>query len=125
MNDREVPSSQTAQRQTVRETTDDVETTRATEMRETEEAGFLPDDRMDGLRRQWNDVQAAFVDDPRSAVQRAHQLVTDLVKELTDTFTRERSTLEDQWSRGGEADTEALRVALQRYRTFFNRLLEA
>lgn len=83
---------------------------------------FLPQDRMDDLRSRWNDVQAQFVDDPRNAVQHAHELVANLVDELTQTFTRERSTLEGQWQ-GGNVDTEALRVALQRYRAFFNRLL--
>ncbi len=87
------------------------------------EAGFLPDDRMDSLRERWSEVQAGFVDDPQTAVQQAHQLVADLVNELTQTFTRERTDLENQWKSGGTADTEALRVALQRYRSFFNRLL--
>ena len=85
--------------------------------------GFLPADRMNDLRGKWSDVQASFVDDPRSAVQQAHQLVSQVTTELTETFTRERSALESQWSGGGQADTEALRVALQRYRSFFNRLL--
>ena len=88
-----------------------------------EQAGFLPDDRMSALRERWTDVQAGFVDNPQSAVQQAHQLVADLVNELTETFTRERTSLEGQWKSGGTADTEALRVALQRYRSFFNRLL--
>lgn len=83
---------------------------------------FLPDDRMDGLRSQWDDVQAGFVDDPRAAVQKAHGLVQDVVDELTQTFSRERDNLEGQWN-SGNVDTEALRVALQRYRAFFNRLL--
>lgn len=87
------------------------------------DAGFLPDDRMTSLRNQWSDVQAAFVDDPQNAVQRAHGLVTALMDELVQTFTQERSSLEGQWKGGGTADTEALRVALQRYRSFFNRLL--
>lgn len=87
------------------------------------EPGFLPDDRMNSLREQWNDVQAAFVDDPQNAVQRAHALVTELVDDLVRTFSEERTTLEGQWKGGGTADTEALRVALQRYRAFFNRLL--
>lgn len=87
------------------------------------EPGFLPDDRMNSLREQWNDVQAAFVDDPQNAVQRAHALVTELVDDLVRTFSQERTTLEEQWKGGGIADTEALRVALQRYRAFFNRLL--
>lgn len=87
------------------------------------EEGFLPEDRMNSLRAQWNDVQAAFVDDPQNAVQRAHALVTQLVDDLVQTFSQERTTLEGQWKGGGDADTEALRVALQRYRSFFNRLL--
>jgi hypothetical protein len=87
------------------------------------ESGFLPDDRMGSLRERWSDVQAGFVDDPRNAVQQAHGLVTELVDDLVQTFTRERTTLEQQWSAGGDADTEQLRIALQRYRSFFNRLL--
>ncbi|MFN2450409.1 MAG: hypothetical protein ABR508_11590 [Candidatus Baltobacteraceae bacterium] len=89
----------------------------------TDDSGFMPSGRMDTLRSQWSDVQASFVDDPQRAVQQAHGLVTQIVDELTQTFSRERSTLEGQWSGGGQADTEALRVALQRYRSFFNRLL--
>ncbi|HET7813679.1 MAG TPA: hypothetical protein VFL13_04845 [Candidatus Baltobacteraceae bacterium] len=90
---------------------------------DTTEGGFLPPEQMDDLRSRWSDVQASFVDDPQSAVQQAHDLVTRIVNDLTNTFTRERSSLESQWSGGGEADTEDLRVALQRYRSFFNRLL--
>lgn len=90
---------------------------------DTGDTGFLPEDRMTDLRARWDDIQAGFVDDPRTAVQNAQQLVGDLVTELTETFSRERGTLEGQWNSGGNADTEALRVALQRYRSFFNRLL--
>lgn len=84
---------------------------------------FLPSDRMEELRERWDDIQAGFVDDPRNSVQKAHGLVTTLVNELNEVFTRERSGLESRWNRGEEADTENLRVALQRYRAFFNRLL--
>jgi hypothetical protein len=122
MNERQTAEQQTPERQSVREIAD-MDRTRAMDVRE--ETGFLPDDRMNALRSRWDDVQAGFVDDPRTAVQQAHQLVTELVNELTDTFTRERSGLESQWSGGGQPDTEALRVALQRYRAFFNRLLSA
>jgi len=90
---------------------------------EQSDTGFLPDDRMTSLRERWNDVQAGFVDDPQNAVQQAHGLVTGLVDELVRTFSQERTTLEGQWKGGGNADTETLRVALQRYRSFFNRLL--
>lgn len=90
-----------------------------------EDTAFLPDDRMSSLRERWNDVQAGFVDDPQNAVQQAHGLVTQLVDELVQTFSQERSSLESQWKGGGSADTEQLRVALQRYRSFFNRLLQS
>lgn len=90
-----------------------------------EETAFLPDDRMSSLRERWNDVQAGFVDDPQNAVQQAHGLVTQLVDELVQTFSQERTALESQWKGGGSADTEQLRVALQRYRAFFNRLLQS
>lgn len=87
------------------------------------DTGFLPEDRMASLRERWDDVQTGFVDDPQNAVHQAHSLVTELVDDLVNTFTQERSTLESQWKSGGQADTETLRVALQRYRSFFNRLL--
>jgi len=87
------------------------------------DTGFLPEQRMSSLRERWDDVQAGFIDDPQNAVQQAHALVTELVDDLVRTFTQERTTLENQWKGGGEADTETLRVALQRYRSFFNRLL--
>ena len=90
---------------------------------EQSDTGFLPDDRMTSLRERWDDVQAGFVDDPQNAVQQAHGLVTELMDELVRTFSQERTTLEGQWKGGGSADTETLRVALQRYRSFFNRLL--
>lgn len=90
---------------------------------QTDDTGFLPDDRMASLRERWDTVQAGFVDDPQNAVQQAHGLVTELVDNLVQTFTQERTTLENQWKGGGSADTETLRVALQRYRSFFNRLL--
>jgi len=106
-------------RETIRETTDDSSTPRTTDA----DGTFLPSDRMDWMRERWTDIQAGFVDDPRSSVTDAQQLVANLVDELTRTFARERTNLENQWSGEGTANTEDLRVALQRYRAFFNRLL--
>lgn len=71
----------------------------------------------------WQHIQAEFVDDPRKAVGDAHQLVGDLVQRIVDGFTRERSALEAQWSKGDSVSTEDLRVCLQHYREFFSRLL--
>jgi len=75
------------------------------------------------LRSRWNEVQATFVDDPRDCVQKADGLVSDTVEQLTSSFSHARSRLEEQWSRGEEASTEDLRLALKRYRDFFDRLL--
>ena len=69
-------------------------------------------------------MQAGFVDEPREAVQRADELVSDLMTKLTSGFDQTRSGLEEQWNKGEEASTEDLRVALTRYRAFFNRLLK-
>jgi hypothetical protein len=45
------------------------------------------------------------------------------MKRLAEVFAEERSKLEKQWDRGDEVSIEDLRVALQRYRAFFHRLL--
>jgi len=71
----------------------------------------------------WSEIQTGFVDEPRSAVQRADALVSDVINRIADSFGRERAQLEQQWDRGDNVSTEDLRVALQRYRSFFSRLL--
>jgi hypothetical protein len=81
-----------------------------------------PTDR-DDMTRRWRDIQADFVDHPRQAMKDADTLVAGLMQQLAQTFARERSQLEAQWSRGDEVSTEDLRVSLQRYRAFFERLL--
>jgi hypothetical protein len=78
---------------------------------------------LSGLRSRWDDVQAAFVDDPKECVQKADALVAEVVEQLTTGFSEVRSRLEAQWARGEEASTEDLRIALKRYREFFQRLL--
>ncbi len=77
------------------------------------------------LRGRWSNVQAGFVDEPRRAVQDADNLVASVMKRLAEGFANERSSLERQWDRGDNVSTEDLRVALQRYRSFFDRLLNA
>ena len=73
----------------------------------------------------WTTIQAAFVDDPRDAVKEADALVAELMQRLAETFADERSRLESQWDRDEDVSTEDLRIALQRYRSFFDRLLSA
>lgn len=75
------------------------------------------------LRNRWSDVQAGFVDEPRRAVEHADSLVADVMKRLAESFAAERASLEKQWDRGDNVTTEDLRLALQRYRSFFDRLL--
>lgn len=77
------------------------------------------------LRGQWTDVQAGFVDDPKQCVHQADALVSEVVERLTANLAQARSRLEEQWASGAEASTEDLRVALKRYREFFDRLLAA
>jgi hypothetical protein len=71
----------------------------------------------------WQAIQAGFVDEPRRAVEEADSLVAEVIQRLASSFSDERSRLEQQWSRGDQVGTEDLRVALQRYRAFFDELL--
>jgi hypothetical protein len=75
------------------------------------------------FRGRWSDIQAGFVDEPRRAVEQADGLVAEVMQRLATVFADERRTLEQQWDRGTDTDTEELRQALQRYRSFFDRLL--
>ncbi len=75
------------------------------------------------FRERWADVQAGFVDAPRSAVEHADALVAETMKRMAEMFSAERANLEAQWDRGNDVTTEDLRIALQRYRAFFDRLL--
>jgi hypothetical protein len=75
------------------------------------------------FRDRWNEVQAKFVDEPRSSVQEADALVTELMTQFSFMLATERRTLEGQWN-AGDVSTENLRQILKRYRGFFNRLLK-
>jgi len=75
------------------------------------------------FRSKWERIQTGFVDEPRKTVQDADSLVANAIKRLAEVFAEERSKLERDWDRGDNVSTEDLRVALQRYRSFFGRLL--
>ena len=74
-------------------------------------------------RARWSSIQAAFVDEPRKAVQDADNLVKSVLNELSESFTQERQTLANQWGHGDNVSTEDLRITFRRYRSFFDRLL--
>ncbi len=86
---------------------------------------LFADEDLSGLRSRWDDVQAAFVDSPKDCVQKADTLVAEVVEQLTTGFSEARARLEAQWARGEKVSTEDLRLALKRYRDFFQRLLSA
>jgi hypothetical protein len=89
----------------------------------TENASLFSAHELDDLRNRWNTVQTGFVDQPRRAVEQADELVASAMQRLAEVFAEERSKLEKQWDRGDNVSTEDLRVALQHYRSFFQRLL--
>jgi len=86
---------------------------------------LLPSDQADRFTERWQEIQTDFVDRPRESVERADALVADLMQRLAAGFSNERERLETQWDRGDDVSTEDLRVALTRYRSFFDRLLSA
>jgi hypothetical protein len=79
------------------------------------------------FRTRWRDIQSGFVDEPRPAVEKADQLVAELMQRLAQSFSEQRKNLEQQWEASEKTSdkisTEDLRVALTRYRSFFERLL--
>jgi hypothetical protein len=86
---------------------------------------LLPTDQAGQYTARWEKIQSDFVDEPRESVEEADALVADLMQRLASSFAEERKHLEGQWDRGDEVSTEDLRVALTRYRSFFERLLSA
>jgi hypothetical protein len=84
---------------------------------------LFPESEGKEFRTRWTDIQTGFVDEPRRSVEQADALVAEVIKRLAETFAEERSKLEGQWGRGDDVSTEDLRVALRRYRSFFDRLL--
>jgi hypothetical protein len=84
---------------------------------------LLAEEQTEELTERWEEIQASFVDRPEEAVKEADALVADLTERVTGTLAKERQRLEQQWSRGDDVSTEDLRVALTKYRSFFDRLL--
>lgn len=89
------------------------------------QAQLLEGDELQDVILRWKEIQAQFVDEPRTAVQDADALVADLMQRLARTFAAERAQLESRWASGEDVSTEDLRQGLRRYRSFFERLLAA
>jgi hypothetical protein len=75
------------------------------------------------FRSRWLVIQSKFVDDPSAAVKEADDLVSDVIKSVTMNFSNKRIALEKQWNAEENVSTEDLRMAIKRYRSFFDRLL--
>jgi hypothetical protein len=89
----------------------------------TEAHAIFPGEEAGGFRSRWEAIQTGFVDEPRAAVEQADALVAQVVTRLAEVFSEERAQLEQHWDRGDNISTEDLRIALKRYRAFFDRLL--
>ncbi|MEA5363579.1 hypothetical protein VA596_28885 [Amycolatopsis sp., V23-08] len=87
-----------------------------------DEQPLIDEEKITGFRDRWQNVQVGFVDDPQKAVREADELVAGVISALATTFAEHKSELEGQW-RHGEPATEDLRLALRRYRSFFDQLL--
>ena len=86
-------------------------------------AALFPTNVGDEFRARWDQVQFSFVDDPKRAVREGDELVAQVMKCLAQSFSQERARLEQELNQNDAGSTENLRVALQRYRSFFHRLL--
>jgi hypothetical protein len=84
---------------------------------------LFEDDAARKFRSRWQVIQGKFVDDPRDSVKQADDLVADIIKNVTMSFSDRRMSLEKQWNSGQNVSTEDMRQALKRYRSFFERLL--
>jgi hypothetical protein len=75
----------------------------------------------DSMSARWREIQAMFVDDPRSSAERAASLVDDSVQELVGFVKEQQDSLLAGWH-GQDTGTEELRTAVQHYRAFGSRL---
>jgi hypothetical protein len=86
-----------------------------------EQPGVLPRQDAQGFQTRWEAVQAVFVDDPQAATEQADALVGEVMDQLLR--LRQEYLTQLRGAVGDGADTEAMRIALRRYRAFFNVLL--
>jgi hypothetical protein len=119
-------SASSSDRPAMKENTDGVQTRTEETKPRTEETKLAPlftDDAARAFRSQWDVVQRGFVDDPQEAVRAGDELVAQVIKSLAESFSDQRSSLEGELNQTDRSSTENLRLALRRYRSFFERLL--
>jgi hypothetical protein len=96
-------------------------TTTATGQAPSDQPGVLSREDAQGFQVRWEAIQAVFVDDPQAATEQADALVGEVMDQLLR--LRQEYLTQLRGALGEGADTEAMRVALRRYRAFFNVLL--
>jgi len=84
---------------------------------------WLDGEEIDELQSRWNSIQKDFVDAPRTSVEHADVLVAEAMEKIVRVFSEKRATLKELWIDDEDVSTEDLRIVLQHYRSFFNRLL--
>lgn len=84
---------------------------------------WLKSEEIQDLKTRWNTIQIDFVDEPRKSVEQADALVVEALKHIEQAFTDQRATLNERWLNLEDIQTEDLRVSLQSYRSFLNRIL--
>jgi hypothetical protein len=86
-------------------------------------AALFTEEATTDFRSRWDLVQRSFVDNPQEAVHAGDELVAQVIASLAETFSNQRSQLESELNQTDQSSTENLRLALRRYRSFFERLL--
>jgi len=75
------------------------------------------------LSTRWQEIQAMFIDDPRTSAELAAGLVDESVQSLVAFVKEQQDSLLAAWH-GEDAGTEELRTAVRHSRAFANRLAD-
>jgi hypothetical protein len=75
------------------------------------------------VHARWDGIQVGFVGERCRAVREVVALVSVPIKWLAEIFAQEHQKPEQRWDRRENGSSEDLRVALQRFRSFFARPL--
>jgi hypothetical protein len=75
------------------------------------------------MSTRWQEIQAMFIDDPRTCAELAAGLVDDSIRALVAFVKEQQDSLLAAWH-GDDAGTEELRTAVRHYRAFANRLAD-
>jgi hypothetical protein len=77
----------------------------------------------DGMREEWRQVQASFVDDPHASVVSAAGVVADAAARLEAMLRERQRSLRSNWDGNGQADTETMRQLMLTYRRLLTKLI--